>query len=173
MEIGHRRLDHKELIASISKPNENRLKKKNDQKYIEFERNGKVNHLQCKVLSAPGLALPYDDGRHDLLPQIRLPLLDGGHYHIPNASGRSPVETAPDPLHRYVVESKGGDLGLLVGLSSADRSSRDFDLSALFSLASLFSSVVFSSSLASPQPAGLASVRRPRLSPPASPQPAD
>ena len=56
------------------------------------------------VLSAPGLALADDDGGHDLLPEIRLPLLDGGHDHVSNAGRGQAVEPALDPLHRYDVE---------------------------------------------------------------------
>ena len=37
------------------------------------------------VLSAPWLALADDDGGHNLLPEIGLPLLDGGHDHVSDA----------------------------------------------------------------------------------------
>ncbi|KAK8484651.1 hypothetical protein V6N11_008500 [Hibiscus sabdariffa] len=38
------------------------------------------------VLSTLGLALPDDDNMQDLLPEIRLPFLDGGHHHISDTS---------------------------------------------------------------------------------------
>src|SRR5574337_356975 len=36
------------------------------------------------ILSAPWLALPNNNSRQDLLPEIRLAFLDGGHNHITN-----------------------------------------------------------------------------------------
>ena len=59
------------------------------------------------VLSAPGLALPYDDSWQDLLPEIGLPLLDGGHDHVADAGGGQPVQAALDPLHGDDVEVLG------------------------------------------------------------------
>ncbi|GER24957.1 Initiation-specific alpha-1,6-mannosyltransferase [Striga asiatica] len=56
------------------------------------------------VLSAPGLTLADNDGGHDLLTEIGLTLLHGGHHHVTNASGRKPVEATLDPLHRNDVE---------------------------------------------------------------------
>ena len=56
------------------------------------------------ILSAPGLALADNDSRHDLLPEIRLSLLDCGHDHISNAGGREPIEAALDSLHRDDVK---------------------------------------------------------------------
>lgn len=66
------------------------------------------------ILSAPRLALADDDGGHDLLPEIGLTLLDGGHDHVANASRREPVEPTLDPLHRYDVEIlRSGDVEIL------------------------------------------------------------
>ena len=56
------------------------------------------------ILSAPRLALPDDDGGHDLLPEIRLPFLDSSHHHIAHTSRRQPVQATFDPLHRYDVK---------------------------------------------------------------------
>ena len=38
------------------------------------------------ILSAPWLALPHNDCRQHLLPEIRLPFLDSGHHHVTNTS---------------------------------------------------------------------------------------
>lgn len=35
-----------------------------------------------------------DDGRHDLLTQFRLTLLDGGHDHVTGTGGRETVKTS-------------------------------------------------------------------------------
>ena len=59
------------------------------------------------VLSAPRLALAHDDRRHDLLPEVGLPLLDGGHDHVADAGRRQPVEPALDALHGDDVEVLG------------------------------------------------------------------
>jgi len=56
------------------------------------------------ILSAPRLTLPNNDSRHNLLPEIRLPLLDSGHYHITNASRRQAVQATLNSLHGYDVK---------------------------------------------------------------------
>lgn len=48
------------------------------------------------VLAAPRLALADDDGRSDLLPELRLALLDGGQDHVADAGGGQAIETALD-----------------------------------------------------------------------------
>ena len=59
------------------------------------------------VLAAPRLALADDDGGHDLLPEVGLPLLDGGHDHVADAGGRQAVEPALDALDGDDVEVLG------------------------------------------------------------------
>lgn len=59
------------------------------------------------VLSAPWLALPDDDRGHDLLPEVGLPLLHGGHHHVADASRGQPVQATLDSLHRDNVEVLG------------------------------------------------------------------
>ena len=48
------------------------------------------------ICSPPWLALPYNHRRHDLLPQLRLSLLDCSHHHITNTGGRKTIETGTD-----------------------------------------------------------------------------
>jgi hypothetical protein len=59
------------------------------------------------VLAAPRLALADDDGGHHLLPEVGLPLLDGGHDHVANAGGREAIEAALDALDGDDVEVLG------------------------------------------------------------------
>ena len=59
------------------------------------------------VLAAPRLALADDDGGHDLLPEVRLTLLDGGHDHVADAGRRQAVEPALDALDGDDVEVLG------------------------------------------------------------------
>ena len=59
------------------------------------------------ILAAPGLALADDDGGHHLLPEIGLPLLDGGHDHVADAGGREAVEAALDALDGDDVQVLG------------------------------------------------------------------
>jgi hypothetical protein len=61
------------------------------------------------ILSAPRLTLPNNDSRHNLLPEIRLPLLDSGHYHITNAGRRQAVQATLNSLHRYDVKIMQGE----------------------------------------------------------------
>jgi len=56
------------------------------------------------ILSASRLTLPNNDNMHNLLPEIRLPLLDSGHYHITNAGRRQAVQATLNSLHRYDVK---------------------------------------------------------------------
>lgn len=56
------------------------------------------------VGSPPWLALTDNDGRHDLLPQLRLSLLDSGHDHVANTTGGETVETGTDTLDGDDVE---------------------------------------------------------------------
>nr|GMD62911.1 hypothetical protein Iba_chr12bCG9930 [Ipomoea batatas] len=51
--------------------------------------------------------MTYDDSRHDLLPKIRLSLLNGSHHHITHASRRQTVEAALDALDGDDVEIDG------------------------------------------------------------------
>lgn len=50
------------------------------------------------VESLPGLGLSDDDSRVDLLSQLRLSLLDGGHDHVTNTTGGETVQTSTDTL---------------------------------------------------------------------------
>jgi hypothetical protein len=50
------------------------------------------------VGSSPGLALTDNNSRHDLLSQLRLSLLDGGHDHVTNTSGGQTVQAGTDTL---------------------------------------------------------------------------
>jgi len=59
------------------------------------------------VLAAPQLALADDDGWHDLLPEVGLTLLDGGHDHVTDAGGRQAVEPTLDALDGDDVEVLG------------------------------------------------------------------
>jgi len=59
------------------------------------------------ILAAPGLALADDDGGHHLLPEIGLPLLDGGHDHVADAGGRQAVEPTLDALDGDDVQVLG------------------------------------------------------------------
>lgn len=56
------------------------------------------------ILSAPWLALPHNDCRQDLLPEVRLPLLDSGHNHVTNTSRWQSVQTTLDTLDGYDVK---------------------------------------------------------------------
>jgi hypothetical protein len=59
------------------------------------------------VGSPPRLALADDDSRHDLLPELRLSLLDGGHDHVTDTSGGQTVKTCADALNGDDVEVTG------------------------------------------------------------------
>jgi hypothetical protein len=59
------------------------------------------------VCSPPGLALADDDSGHDLLPELRLSLLDGGHDHVTDTGGGQTVETCTDALDGDDVEVTG------------------------------------------------------------------
>lgn len=52
------------------------------ERYLTFEVH------ENTILSAPRFALPDDDGRKNLFPEIRLTLFDGGHHHVADASRR-------------------------------------------------------------------------------------
>ncbi len=59
------------------------------------------------VLSPEGLPLPDDDGRHHLLPQLGLPLLDGGEHHVSAGGSGKAVQAAADPAHGDDVQVLG------------------------------------------------------------------
>jgi hypothetical protein len=59
------------------------------------------------VCSPPWLALSDNDGGHDLLPQLRLSLLDCGHDHVASTTSRQTVETRTDTLHGDDVQVAG------------------------------------------------------------------
>jgi len=59
------------------------------------------------VCSPPGLALADDDSGHDLLPELRLSLLDGGHDHVTDTGGGQTVETCANALDGDDVEVTG------------------------------------------------------------------
>lgn len=50
------------------------------------------------VESLPGLGLSDDDSGVDLLSQLRLSLLDGGHDHVTDTTGGETVQTSTDTL---------------------------------------------------------------------------
>jgi hypothetical protein len=66
-------------------------------------------YMKNTILSAPRLTLPNNNSRHNLLPEIRLPLLDSGHYHITNAGRRQAVQATLNSLHRYDVKVMQGE----------------------------------------------------------------
>lgn len=59
------------------------------------------------VCSPPGLALADDNSGHDLLPELRLSLLDGGHDHVTNTGSGQAVETSANALDGDDVEVTG------------------------------------------------------------------
>ena len=58
------------------------------------------------VLSADGLALSDDDAWHDLLAKLWFTLLYGPDEHIPESSGREPIQAALDACAQRVVRPK-------------------------------------------------------------------
>ena len=56
------------------------------------------------IRSPPRLALSYHHSRHDLLSQLRLPLLNCSHHHITNTSSRKTIETGTDAFDGDDVE---------------------------------------------------------------------
>lgn len=50
------------------------------------------------VLASVGLALADDDGGHDLLPELGLSLLHGGHEHVPDGGCWEAVQAPADPV---------------------------------------------------------------------------
>ena len=59
------------------------------------------------VTSPPGLALADNDGGHDLLPELRLSLLDGGHDHVTGTTSGQAVKTRTDTLDGDDVQVAG------------------------------------------------------------------
>lgn len=59
------------------------------------------------VCAAPWLGLADNDGGHDLLPELRLSLLDGGHDHVTDTTGGETVEACTDTLDGDDVEVTG------------------------------------------------------------------
>jgi len=85
-----------------------------------FDRLGTPIHPECThdtgvvleveedtVCSPPGLALADDDSGHDLLPELRLSLLDGGHDHVTNTGSGQAVKTSANALDGDDVEVTG------------------------------------------------------------------
>ena len=56
------------------------------------------------ILAAPALALTDDDGVEDLLAELWLALLDGGHDHVAECGSRKSVKTTVAALHGNDVE---------------------------------------------------------------------
>jgi len=56
------------------------------------------------VWPSPGLALTDDNSGHDLLTELRLSLLDGGHDHVTDTRGGETVEARTNALNRDDVE---------------------------------------------------------------------
>lgn len=59
------------------------------------------------VESLPGLGLSDNDGGVDLLSQLRLSLLDGGHDHVTDTTGGQAVQTSTDTLDGDDVQVTG------------------------------------------------------------------
>lgn len=59
------------------------------------------------IRSPPGLALSDDNGGHDLLPELRLSLLDGRHDHVANTGSRQTVQARTDALDGDDVQVAG------------------------------------------------------------------
>jgi len=59
------------------------------------------------VTSPPGLALADNDGGHDLLPELRLSLLDGGHDHVTGTTSGQAVKARTDTLDGDDVQVAG------------------------------------------------------------------
>ena len=59
------------------------------------------------IEALPGLGLADDDGGVDLLAELRLALLDGGHDHVADTTSREAVETSTDTLDGDDVKVTG------------------------------------------------------------------
>lgn len=59
------------------------------------------------VESLPGLGLSDDDGGVNLLSELRLSLLDGGHDHVTDTTGGQSVQAGTDTLDGDDVEVSG------------------------------------------------------------------
>lgn len=59
------------------------------------------------VCASPRLGLTDNDGGHDLLPELRLSLLDSGHDHVANTTGGQTVETGTESLDGDDVQVTG------------------------------------------------------------------
>ena len=59
------------------------------------------------VWAAPGLALADNDSGHDLLTELGLSLLDGGHDHVTDTGSGETVQTGTDTLDGDDVEVTG------------------------------------------------------------------
>lgn len=59
------------------------------------------------VESLPGLGLSDNDGGVDLLSQLRLSLLDGGHDHVTDTTGGQAVQASTDTLDGDDVQVTG------------------------------------------------------------------
>lgn len=59
------------------------------------------------VEALPGLGLADDDGGVDLLAELRLALLDGGHDHVADTTSGEAVETSTDTLDGDDVKVTG------------------------------------------------------------------
>lgn len=59
------------------------------------------------VEALPGLGLADDDGGVDLLAELRLALLDGGHDHVADTTSGETVETSTDTLDGDDVKVTG------------------------------------------------------------------
>lgn len=69
--------------------------------------------------SSPRFALAYNDSRHDLLTQLGLALLHGGHDHIADAGRGETVEACADALDRDDVQIAGAGVVAAVEDGSA------------------------------------------------------
>jgi hypothetical protein len=59
------------------------------------------------IRPSPRLALAHNNRRHDLLPQLRLALLDCSHDHVAHATGWETVEARADTFDGDDVEVSG------------------------------------------------------------------
>lgn len=62
---------------------------------------------ESTVLSSPWSGLSNDNSRHDLLSQLWLTLLDGGHDHVTSRSSRQSVQSSTETLDGDDVKVSG------------------------------------------------------------------
>lgn len=97
-----------------------------------YTRPGLVTHHTSVVLevqvdtvrTAPGLALADDNGGHDLLAELGLSLLDGGHDHVTDTSGGETVQAGTDTTDGNDVQVTGTRIVAAVHHSATNQNTR-------------------------------------------------